>query len=127
MVQNDLEFMDLVMRYRKNAFYQDRYVLEKGEICVAIKTILLLRHGQYKNEPSEQLTPLGRKQAILAGKRFKVIKFDKFHFSTLPREHIIRFERAQICLSIWQKWNQSDIFNVGRWLGAGQPVVKHQQ
>ncbi|MEK6774525.1 MAG: histidine phosphatase family protein [Bdellovibrionota bacterium] len=52
---------------------------------MAIKTIVLLRHGQYKNEPSEQLTPLGRKQAILAGKRLKDMKFNKFYFSTLPR------------------------------------------
>lgn len=52
---------------------------------MAIKTIFLLRHGQYKKEPSEVLTTLGRKQATLAGKRFKEIKFYKLHFSTMPR------------------------------------------
>lgn len=52
---------------------------------MALKTLILLRHGQYQKEPSEQLTPLGRKQAVLAGKRLKNMKFDKIHFSTLPR------------------------------------------
>ena len=59
---------------------------------MAIKTIFLLRHGQYKSEPTEHLTPLGRKQALLAGKRLKNIKFHKFHFSTMPRAR----ETAQI-------------------------------
>lgn len=52
---------------------------------MAIKTIFLLRHGQYKKKPSEVLTTLGRKQATLAGKRLKEIKFFKIHFSTMPR------------------------------------------
>lgn len=52
---------------------------------MAIKTVLLLRHGQYKKEPVEQLTPLGRKQAALAGKRLKAFKISKMHFSTMPR------------------------------------------
>jgi serine/threonine-protein phosphatase PGAM5 len=52
---------------------------------MAIKMILLLRHGQYKNKPSEQLTALGRKQAALAGKRLKGMKIHKIHFSTMPR------------------------------------------
>ncbi len=59
---------------------------------MAIKTILLLRHGQYTKEPSERLTSLGRKQASLAGKRLKEMKFSKFHFSTMPRAH----ETAQV-------------------------------
>lgn len=52
---------------------------------MAIKTIFLLRHGQYKKNPTEVLTPLGRKQAKLAGKRLKEIQFHKIHFSTMPR------------------------------------------
>lgn len=52
---------------------------------MAIKTIFLLRHGQYKKDPNEVLTDLGRKQAMLAGKRLKDIRFKKIHFSTLPR------------------------------------------
>lgn len=52
---------------------------------MAIKTIILLRHGQYKNDPKEQLTVLGRKQAQLAGRRLKEIKIQKIHFSTMPR------------------------------------------
>lgn len=52
---------------------------------MAIKTIYLLRHGQYTKNPHEVLTTLGRKQAALAGKRLKEIKFNKMHFSTMPR------------------------------------------
>ncbi len=52
---------------------------------MAIKTILLLRHGQYIKEPTEHLTALGREQALLAGERLKHMTFDKFHFSTMPR------------------------------------------
>lgn len=52
---------------------------------MAIKTILLLRHGQYKKKPSEVLTELGRKQAKLAGRRLKEMKIQKIYFSTMPR------------------------------------------
>lgn len=52
---------------------------------MAIKRIILVRHGQYKKEPSEVLTPLGRKQAKFAGKRLKEISFHVFHHSTMPR------------------------------------------
>lgn len=52
---------------------------------MAIKTIILVRHGQYKKEPKEVLTLLGRKQAKLTGKRLKEISFQAFHHSTMPR------------------------------------------
>lgn len=52
---------------------------------MAIKTIFLLRHGQYQKTPTEILTGLGRKQALLTGKRLKTIKLHKIYFSTLPR------------------------------------------
>lgn len=62
---------------------------------MAIKTIYLLRHGQYQKNPDEFLTTLGRKQAALAGKRLKEISFHKIHHSTLPRAQ----EIAQIVLT----------------------------
>jgi serine/threonine-protein phosphatase PGAM5 len=52
---------------------------------MAVKTIYLLRHGQYTSKPNERLTPLGRKQAKRAGKRLQFIKFHKVFFSTMPR------------------------------------------
>lgn len=52
---------------------------------MATKTIILVRHGQYLSKPSEKLTTLGRKQAVLAGRRLKQMKFHKIHFSTMPR------------------------------------------
>jgi serine/threonine-protein phosphatase PGAM5 len=52
---------------------------------MAIKSIILLRHGQYKKKPNEQLTALGKKQAKLAGKRLKQMKVHRFYFSTMPR------------------------------------------
>ena len=48
----------------------------KSKKITGMKTIILLRHGQYTKDPTEKLTPLGRKQAVLAGKRLKNITFD---------------------------------------------------
>lgn len=50
-----------------------------------IKTIILLRHGQYIKLPTEKLTALGRKQAQLAGKRLNDFKINKIFVSSMPR------------------------------------------
>jgi serine/threonine-protein phosphatase PGAM5 len=52
---------------------------------MAIKTVLLLRHGQYKNKPEEKLTKLGRRQAELSGLRLKDFKINRIIHSTMPR------------------------------------------
>lgn len=55
---------------------------------MATKTLVLVRHGQYlrpTDNSGECLTPLGRKQARLAGQRLKEYKFNKIHCSTMPR------------------------------------------
>ena len=52
---------------------------------MALKMILLVRHGQYQKEPEERLTKLGIKQAGLIGRRLKEVKIDKFMCSTMPR------------------------------------------
>lgn len=57
---------------------------------MAVRTIILLRHGQYtpfdkKKKTTEVLTALGRKQAQLAGKRLQEYKIEKIVSSTMPR------------------------------------------
>jgi serine/threonine-protein phosphatase PGAM5 len=56
-----------------------------------MRTIILVRHGQYSRNP-EKLTPLGRKQAQLAARRLKAMKADLLISSTMPRA----IETAQI-------------------------------
>lgn len=57
----------------------------------ATRHIILIRHGQYitdKDDPIEKkLTPLGREQALLLGKRLAEsgMKFDKLTMSTMTR------------------------------------------
>ncbi len=77
---------------------------------MAIKTIILLRHGQYKSEPSEKLTSLGRQQAVRAGKRLKSIKLDKIHFSTLPRAYETA-EIVKVTLAYPKKLHGSDFLH----------------
>lgn len=64
-----------------------------------IKTLILLRHGQYLKEPQEKLTKLGRKQALLAGERLKEFKINKIYVSTMLRAQ----ETAQISLGQFVK------------------------
>ena len=59
-----------------------------------IKTIILLRHGQYISGDNERLTDLGRKQARFAGRRLQDFKIDSVVVSTMPRAQ----ETARIAL-----------------------------
>ena len=59
-----------------------------------IKTIILLRHGQYISGDSERLTALGRKQARCVGRRLKDFDIDSVVVSTMPRAQ----ETARIAL-----------------------------
>lgn len=59
-----------------------------------IKTIILLRHGQYISGDKERLTALGRKQARYAGRRLQDFKIDSVVVSTMPRAQ----ETARIAL-----------------------------
>lgn len=52
---------------------------------MAIKTIILLRHGQYESKPVQRLTALGRQQAVLAGKRLAQYSITKIYSSNMPR------------------------------------------
>lgn len=52
------------------------------------KTIVLVRHGQYKpksEKGEEQLTLLGRKQATYVARRLKEYKINRIIHSTMPR------------------------------------------
>lgn len=71
-----------------------------------VKTIILLRHGQYKRKPTEKLTKLGRHQALLAGKRLRDFKIQKVSVSSMPRaletwkissSRLDRSYRAEVC------------------------------
>lgn len=59
-----------------------------------IKTLILLRHGQYIGGDKERLTALGRRQARLAGRRLQDFKIDSVVVSTMPRAQ----ETARIAL-----------------------------
>ena len=50
-----------------------------------VRTIILLRHGQYSKNPTEKLTKLGRQQAHLVGKRLRDFRIQKVHVSSMPR------------------------------------------
>ncbi|WP_413576685.1 histidine phosphatase family protein [Bdellovibrio sp. HCB290] len=55
---------------------------------MAVKTIVLVRHGQYisaSEKEVEKLTALGRKQAVYAAKRLKEFKIDRIVHSSMPR------------------------------------------
>lgn len=55
---------------------------------MATKTIILVRHGQYhpaKDIEVERLTALGRRQALLVGKRLRENKIDRIVHSSMPR------------------------------------------
>lgn len=71
-----------------------------------VKTIILLRHGQYTRKPTEKLTKLGRNQALLAGKRLRDFRIQKVHVSSMPRAQetwkissskLERGHRAEVC------------------------------
>ena len=48
------------------------------------KTIIFIRHGQYKKGP-EKLTSLGRNQARLVAEAVRTLKPSKLYSSTMPR------------------------------------------
>ena len=71
-----------------------------------VKTIILLRHGQYSKNPTEKLTKLGRQQAHLAGKRLRDFRIQKVHVSSMPRAQetwnissrkLDRSHKAEVC------------------------------
>ncbi|VDN51201.1 unnamed protein product [Dracunculus medinensis] len=64
----------------------------------ATRNIFLIRHGQYQMDSKPKiLTPLGREQATLLGKRLaeSKFKFDKLTMSTMPRA----METAELILA----------------------------
>lgn len=59
-------------------------LLRHGPDINTLRTVYLVRHGQYKLNP-EKLTALGRTQAQLMAKQLKKYKFTQLFTSTMPR------------------------------------------
>uniref|UniRef100_A0A0N5B8G8 Serine/threonine-protein phosphatase PGAM5, mitochondrial n=1 Tax=Strongyloides papillosus TaxID=174720 RepID=A0A0N5B8G8_STREA len=72
----------------KNATEEERKELLKEVTPKATRNIFLIRHGQYHLKSSDKnLTDLGKKQAILLGKRLSSngIEYDRVIYSTMNR------------------------------------------
>ena len=85
---------------------------------MGIKTIILVRHGQYHaaaENKTEQLTTLGKQQARYVAKRLKENKIDQIFHSTMPRA----VETAQI---IKNQLNYRGPFEATDLLREGTPV-----
>jgi probable phosphoglycerate mutase len=61
----------------------------KAQTRMAIRTLYLIRHGQYPPESSgtadEALTPVGQQQAAVTGQAIKGIPVNTLYYSTMPR------------------------------------------
>uniref|UniRef100_A0A1I7XD38 Serine/threonine-protein phosphatase PGAM5, mitochondrial n=1 Tax=Heterorhabditis bacteriophora TaxID=37862 RepID=A0A1I7XD38_HETBA len=78
----------LNMEKYNNATEEEKRKMYQEVKATATRNILLIRHGQYHlDSEGKNLTPLGREQASLLGKRLAEsgIKFDKLVMSTMQR------------------------------------------
>lgn len=66
-------------------------LVRHGPDISTLRTVYLVRHGQYKLNP-EKLTALGRKQATIVARTLSKLKFTQFYCSTMPRA----FETASL-------------------------------
>lgn len=76
------------MREFDGADEEKRKEMLKQKQPTATRNIFMIRHGQYHMKTLEKnLTPLGREQAVLVGKRLAQsgLKFDRLVMSTMPR------------------------------------------
>jgi serine/threonine-protein phosphatase PGAM5 len=54
-------------------------------VTISLRRILLIRHGQYDENETGKLTPLGRKQAAITARAFEGLRVDAMVSSTLTR------------------------------------------